>query len=342
MDTPEEKIILAVPRHLTDKRFDAALCSLLQEKFPKNKALSRGFATRLIRSGKALLNGTAAKPSVPVNLHDRIGISPEALAAGERNLYPNGTLRPKILFEDEHVLVINKSGSLQTHPAGRRTHDTLANWLIAKHPELEAVGENPLRPGIVHRLDRETSGALVIAKTNESFRELKKLFQDRSIRKTYVALVYGHLPSLSGVIDRPLTRRSGELKRRIAQETGSESGNVRPAVTEYRVIARYRDFDLVLLTPRTGRTHQIRVHLASLGHPVVGDKLYAFKSMRQGKALFPSRHLLHAWRLKWKLFGQEYAFQAPLPQDFTEAIRSIDETRETSYDDEALKSLLPE
>jgi 23S rRNA pseudouridine1911/1915/1917 synthase len=339
-------IVFSIPRHCKDMRLDAALFTLLKEKYPENKALSRGFVTRLIRAGHVALNGALAKPSTPVDMHDRVEVSEEeALSLGKVSLRSNEDLAVEVLFEDDQVIVLNKSGDMQTHPAGRHMDDTLANWLIARYPALKKVGENMLRPGIVHRLDRETSGALVVAKTQKSFAQLKKLFQERRVEKTYAALVYGHLAPLEGVIDRPLVRQSGELKRRVIEQQGSTAGltgNIRAAVTNYRVIARYRDFDLVLLAPQTGRTHQIRAHLASLGHPVVGDKLYAFKSMRYGRALFPPRHMLHAWRLKWELFGHPYACAAPLPDDFRNILRDIDETKEAGYDSEALKSLFSE
>jgi 23S rRNA-/tRNA-specific pseudouridylate synthase len=116
----------------------------------------------------------------------------------------------------------------------------------------------------------------------------------------------------------------------------------REALTLYRVMARYQDFDLLLVTPKTGRTHQIRAHLASLGNPIVGDKLYAFKPMQRGEKLFSARQMLHAYRLKFELFSKKYAFEAPLPVDFRSLLQSIDETREAGYDDEALKSLFSE
>lgn len=334
----------SIPRHLRDARFDAALFALLKIEYPEAQPLSRGFVSRAIRAGRAFLNGAKAKPSVLVDFEDTVEIEKELLAFDELRfeLQPNKDVEVEILFEDERLLAISKPGGLQTHPAGRHTDDTLANWIVASYPALQGVGDHLLRPGIVHRLDRETSGAMVIAKTDESFRQLKKIFQERLAEKTYVALTYGHFASAEGIIDKPLVQKSGELKRRVAGEKDSTGDaadeNIREAVTRYRVIARYRDFDLVLVTPRTGRTHQIRVHLASIGHPVVGDKLYAFKSMRAGRALFPKRHLLHAWRLRFALSKQAYAFEAPLPPDFLQTLRDIDPI--TYFDKETYQSLV--
>lgn len=345
MPEKTSSLTFSITRHYIDKRFDTALFMLLQEQHPEKKLFSRGFVTRMIQTGGALLNGSLTKPSTTVTLHDTIQVRPEALLQKTATLQPNSELRVDILFEDDEIIVINKSGSLQTHPAGKHVDDTLANWIITKYPALQKVGDNPLRPGIVHRLDRETSGVLVIAKTNANFARLKKLFQERQMHKSYYALVYGHIAIKEDSIDRPLTRKKGELKRRVIdqeQETSKLTGSVRSAITDYRVIARYHDFDLVLVTPKTGRTHQIRAHMASIGHPIVGDKLYAFKLMQPEKALFPERHMLHARRLSWQISDRDLSFQAPLPEDFRKILSSIDETLETSYDDEALKSLLSE
>jgi 23S rRNA pseudouridine1911/1915/1917 synthase len=197
----------------------------------------------------------------------------------------------------------------------------VANWIIAAYPETASVGEDPLRPGIVHRLDRETSGVMMIAKTKKGFDELKHVFHDRLAEKTYIALVFGHMPELTGIIDRPIGQRSGELRRRSGSNLPE---NAREAMTTYRVIARYKDCDLIIATPKTGRTHQIRVHMAALGHPIIGDTLYASKPMRQPKALSAPRHMLHAWRLSLPLFGQKASFQAPLPIDFKDVLSGVD------------------
>lgn len=228
------------------------------------------------------------------------------------------------------------------YQAGHHEGATVVDWLLLNYPHIKGVGEDALRPGIVHRLDRDTSGVLVVAKNQLGFQALKKAFHDRTVEKTYVALVYGHLKELEGSIDAPLIRRPGELRRRAIDPErydGDLPGNARTALTEYRVIARYAEYDLVLATPRTGRTHQIRVHFAFLGHPVVGDRLYAFKDVKRKALLFPKRHLLHAWRLKVPFQGKKLKFRAPLSEDFLDTLRSLDETQLSSYDGEALKSL---
>lgn len=324
-----------VPRDLKDRRFDSTAHFLLK-KTHSPEVFSRALVTRLIEEGRVLLNGVVVKPRTKVCTGDRIDIHQGVFEVlSPAGLPGNKDVPVQVLFENNDFLVLSKPAGVQMHPAKHQTRTTLADFVAAWYPSIKNVGEDPLRPGIVHRLDRETSGILVVAKTQESFSALKAKFQKRTIKKTYVALVNGHLPELSGTIDAPLTRDSGTLKRRVARET--ESAPVRLATTEYRVIARYTDFDLVLAFPRTGRTHQIRVHFSSLGHPVLGDTLYAFKSMKRSKKGFPKRQMLHAWRLEWELFGEAYSFSAPLPKDFRGFFSAQIPT--FCYDDAVLKTL---
>jgi len=332
------KLMLEIPRRLVDKRLDVAVFDLLQKKITDGD-FSRGGVARLIRAGRIRLNGKKVKADHKADLHDQIEIFAEDLAAVSSELQPAPGMKIPILYEDEALIVINKPAGMQVHPAGNTDRQTVAHWVITQYPEVRGVGENALRPGIVHRLDRETSGVLIVVKTDPVFVALKELFQSRAVEKTYIALVYGHMPELAGKIDKPLLQRSGELKR-FAVETQHIPEAARQALTLYRVLARYRDFDLLEVTPKTGRTHQIRVHLASLGCPVVGDKLYAFKPMRRGEKLFSARQMLHAYRLRFELFSHHYDCRAPLPKDFQDILQGVDETREASYDDEALKSLL--
>ena len=338
MKENNEKLVFEIPRRLVDRRLDVAIFDLLQKKIPEGD-FSRGGVARLIRSGRIRLNGKEVKADHKADLHDQIEIFTEDLLSISPALEPAPDMKIPVLYEDEAVVVINKPAGMQVHPAGHTDRQTVAHWVITQYPEIRGMGENALRPGIVHRLDRETSGALLIAKTQPAFIGLKELFQSRAIEKTYIALVYGHMPELAGKIDKPLLQRSGELKRFVV-ETKVFPEAARRALTLYRVIARYPEFDLLEVTPKTGRTHQIRVHLASLGCPVVGDKLYAFKPMRRGEKLFSARQMLHAHRLRFEFFSHHYDCRAPLPKDFQDILQGVDETREASYDDEALKSLL--
>ena len=186
----------------------------------------------------------------PVNLHDTIEILQRFLnrLAG-LSLVPDNINIP-LLYDDASLVALNKPAGIQMHPAGNMERETVAHF-VAQYPELSNVGGNPLRPGIVHRLDRETSGVLVVAKTEPAFQELKQLFQTRAIEKNYVALVYGHMPELQGFIDKPLMQRSGELKRFVV-ETQAAPVAAREALTLYRVIARYQDFDLLEVHRKPG------------------------------------------------------------------------------------------
>ncbi len=338
MKVAAKKRILEIPRRFVDKRFDVALLALLREKYPENM-LSRGALSRHIRAGEVTLNGALVSPDHCVKLHDAIEMSEAILSISAPRLESRRNIQIPVLYEDNFLLVLNKPAGVQMHPAGNRERDTVAHFIATTYPALAGIGDDPLRPGIVHRLDRETSGVLVVAKTQAAFDGLKKLFQDRSMEKTYIALVYGNMPALDGSINKPLMQRSGELKRFVV-ETRDVPEAAREALTLYQVIARYHDFDALSVKPKTGRTHQIRAHLASLGNPVVGDKLYAWKPMRQGKLFFSERQMLHAFRLKFELFSKKYLFEAPLPDDFRKVLRDIDETREAGYDGEALKSLV--
>lgn len=335
-------VTLEIPRHLNDQRVDAALTTLIQEKFPDESPLSRAFLTRSLNDGVILLNDEPVLARTLVVTHDRVTF-PRDIFEKKTVLEPlKGKLDLEVLSENEHFLILNKGPGVQMHQGGHYDGGTVAAWLVTHYPDLVTVGEDPLRPGIVHRLDRDTSGALVVARDGETFTELKNAFQKREIAKTYIALVYGHLSNLEGEVAASLIRKPGELRRRAIDTetyTGTLPGNARSAFTSYRVIARYEEYDLVELSPKTGRTHQLRVHLSFLGHPVVGDSLYAFKEVKRKNLLVPERQLLHAAKLAFSLHGSSYEFTAPLAEDFRNVLKSLDETLEASYDDEALKSL---
>src|SRR3989339_247271 len=221
-----------------------------------------------------------------------------------------------IIYEDENIVVINKPVGLVVHPA-RPTH----------FPETENVGE-PLvlssgeiikRPGIVHRLDKETSGILVIAKNQESFLHLKNQFQNRETKKSYRAFVYGEIKNDEWTIDRPIGRSSSDFRKWSAQR--GARGKMREAVTEYKVLKRGGGFSYVEVNPKTGRTHQIRVHFKAINYPIVCDKLYAPK---QECALGFERLALHAYSLEISLLnGTKMIFEAELPSDFQTALKNF-------------------
>jgi len=191
----------------------------------------------------------------------------------------------KILYEDEYILALDKPSGLMVHGDGRSKEETLADWINENYPNLKEVGEEQVlqngekikRPGIVHRLDRDTSGVILVAKTKKSFEFLKEQFQNRKITKIYNAVVWGNFSEekMEGVIDKPIGRSASDF-RRWSAEFGAK-GEMREAVTEYKVLFQNKEFSYLEVRPKTGRTHQIRVHLKSISHPVVCDKLYGPK-----------------------------------------------------------------
>lgn len=239
-----------------------------------------------------------------------------------------------VIYEDEDVLVLNKPAGLIVHSDGRTDEPSVAEWVIKQYPALEQVGEpwtSPQgevipRPGIVHRLDRDTSGVMILAKTPEAYAFLKEQFQDRTTEKTYQAFVYGHPARDRGTIEAEIVRlRTVPPRWGVARE--GESKKQRVAVTDWRVLARAKDVEtgekvaLIEARPKTGRTHQIRVHFKHLGYPVVCDKLYA--SGRPCLLGF-SRQALHAVSLAITLpSGERRLFEAPLPADFSVALESL-------------------
>jgi len=228
-------------------------------------------------------------------------------------------LEPDLIFENNDFLVVNKPAGLMVHGAkvnparrideARAAEPTLVDWLIARYPGVRTVGDEPtLRPGIVHRLDKATSGVMVIAKTQTSFEYLKKLFQEHRMEKTYFALVFGIPPKDHGVIDAPIGIKNGSLKRSV-----HATKMAKPAVTEYSVVKKFDLFSLLKVNPKTGRTHQIRVHLASIGHPIVGDPMYGKKML----PAFAHRLMLHAGAIAFSDDkGNRFVFEAPFPPDF--------------------------
>jgi 23S rRNA pseudouridine1911/1915/1917 synthase len=221
-----------------------------------------------------------------------------------------------ILYEDAHLLVVNKPAGMPVHPGPGHASRTLVNALLAHCPDLPGIG-GVQRPGIVHRLDKDTSGLIVVAKTERAHNDLAAQLKDRSMGKTYLALVEGRLKQPEAMIDAPIGRDPNNRRRMMVRT--SSSGEMRDAQTSYRVRQQFRDCALVEVTLHTGRTHQIRVHFASIGHPVVGDVVYGHKSP------LVARQFLHAWRLAFRhpVDGREMAFEAPLPDDLEAALTGL-------------------
>lgn len=274
---------------------------------------SRAQIQALIKAGRVTVLGTAVKPSYRLAAGDVVVIRVPTTRETEPVPQP---LPLSIIYEDDDVVVVDKPAGMVVHPAPGHDAGTLVNALLARFPELAGLGreedETSHRPGIVHRLDRQTSGVMLVAKHEVAWRYLQRLFKQREVQKTYLALVEGRLQPPHGIVDAPIGRHRQHRQRMAVRQRGG-----RPARTIYHLIEYLDDCSLVSVQPITGRTHQIRVHFAALGHPVVGDRVYGFRRKRPGVG----RQLLHAWKLKLSLpSGEVREFVAPLPADIRQVL----------------------
>jgi 23S rRNA pseudouridine1911/1915/1917 synthase len=298
-----------VPDALDGERLDR-LVSLLT-------GCSRAEATEAVRAGAVRVGGRPlTKGSHRVAAGDRVEVQ-------EEPRHPPGPPEADVAVEvpvvhvDRPVIVVDKPAGLVVHPAHGHGDGTLVNGLLARFPELAEVGD-PLRPGVVHRLDRGTSGLMVVARTPQAMEELRRQLDAHTVQRTYTALVWRHLEHPHGAIDAPVGRSRRDPLRMAVAEDG------KPALTRYRVERRFEhpvEVDLLTCELETGRTHQIRVHLGSIGHPVVGDGLYGGR--RQSLAL--ERPFLHARRLSFVHpgTGEEVVFESPLPADLDALLRGL-------------------
>ncbi len=274
------------------------------EKCPE---LSRTHAQKLIAEGKIRVNRCLVKASAKLNISDRVDIvippaPPPSLFAEAIPL--------NIIYHDSDLLVIDKPPGLTVYPAPGHPSHTLVNAILARFPELPG---DSLRPGIVHRLDKDTSGLMVVAKKSSAQQDLARQFKAHLVSKAYLVLVKGHLTPERGAIDAAIGRDPHNRKRMAVVTQGKQ------ARTDYQVINYIGKYTLLEVRPQTGRTHQIRVHLTAIGFPVVGDKIYGVKSP------FLSRQFLHASRLGFThpTTGQHVEFTANLPADLTKALEDI-------------------
>jgi 23S rRNA pseudouridine1911/1915/1917 synthase len=316
-----EAIRLIVPSDTNASRLDQWLARTLPDH-------SRSEIQRWIQAGRVTVNGDTAKRSYTVAAGDTV----EVVVPIPQTMPPPTsapTFPLNIVYEDDDLLVIDKQPGVVVHPAPGHPNDTLVDAILYHRPELAIVGEQQ-RPGIVHRLDMDTSGLIVVAKTPRSLRNLQTQFKQRQVRKTYLALVEGIVAAETGTIDVPMGRHPTERKRQAAFPPGTAPENfvARPAVTTYERAAVYTariagpvataSFTLVRAYPHTGRTHQIRVHFAYIKHPVVGDPIYGYPRQR----LNVPRLFLHAHKLRFRLpsSGMEQEFVSPLPPDLQRII----------------------
>jgi len=280
---------------------------------------SRGEIIKKIKNGEVFVNAKKIKPSYALADGDVIRL--ENFSKEKKDvIIANKKIPLKILFKDKNIIVINKQAGIQVHPSYNEKISTIVNGLINHFPEIINVHDDSIdgkfRPGIVHRLDKDTSGVMVIARNKRAFDELKKIFKDRMIEKIYVAICQGIFAEKEGTIEKPIARSASYRKQVIARKNTKTI--IRKAVTNYAVLKEYGKYSLVEVFPKTGRMHQIRIHLASIKHPVAGDLIY-------GNGSLAKRQLLHAKELKFELFGKKYAFSAPIPRDFKEFLANIDE-----------------
>jgi 23S rRNA pseudouridine1911/1915/1917 synthase len=285
---------------------------------------SRTRIQRLIQDGFVTVNGVrAGKTGLQLKKGDRVAVSEEKMLSQQKEfaIEPEPDIPLEIVYEDRDVLVLNKQPGLLVHPTQIQRRHTLVNALVARYPDIISVGENLLRPGIVHRLDKETSGLMAIAKNQNAFLFLKNQFLGRTIQKTYLAIVEGVPKEKEGVIRFQIRPSKSNRLKKVAVKKLDTSGkrSVRTAETRYKVKETIGDaFALVEAMPKTGRTHQIRVHLSAIGHPVVGDRLY------HAKKKIAKRQMLHAYKLELTLpSGKHASFEAEMPEDMRSLIESL-------------------
>lgn len=276
--------------------------------------MTRGEIIRNIKSGNILVNNKKVKPGYVLRPGDAIS---SKFKVKSEKLIPNRNIKIKIIYQDKNIIAVNKPAGVQVHPDSKEKFNTVANWLVAKFPEIKNIHDDSkyayLRPGIVHRLDKETSGVMVVARNMKAFQELKNLFKEHKVEKKYLALVYGKLENKKGIIEKPIARAATYKKQVIAGR--KTKTKIREAITHYKVLKEFKDYSVLEVTPKTGRMHQIRIHLFSIGHPIVGDKIY--KTKRRAIPQGVARQLLHAKSLSFRLLGKQYNFQADLPEDFS-------------------------
>lgn len=226
-----------------------------------------------------------------------------------------------IIYKDENFLVINKPAGIVVHKGAGLREISVVDILLKKFPELREVGEDKDRPGIVHRLDKYTSGVMILARNQQSFYALKGLFSQRLIEKIYIALVCGRVRGAQGIISLPVGRLAGNpTKRGVAQYRVRIRGS-REAFTKYMVVKKIDDYSLLRLEPKTGRTHQLRVHMKAIGHPIACDTVYGGKKVCCPGGI--ARPMLHAESISFALEGRSFKFEVGLPADMQKALVSL-------------------
>jgi len=286
------------------KRIDKCITLKLGEGY------SRTLVKDLIESGNVTVNGLVVKPRYLVEPEEKVVV---CIPVRDAQLLEPENIPLTILYEDEHIIVLNKTAGMVVHPGAGNFRGTLVSALLYHLGSLPEAEGGHYRPGIVHRLDKDTSGVMVVAKTDKAMRSLSNQFQEREVRKTYVALVNGKVEMDNGLIDAPLARQKTDRKKMCVEYSAGKT-----AKTVYHVVERFGNFTLVRIDLFTGRTHQIRVHMKHIGYPVAGDAVYG------GKGDF-HRQALHAETLGFTHpeTAEPVEFFAPMPEDMAEFIKSV-------------------
>lgn len=280
---------------------------------------SRSRLQKQIKDGLITVNGQKAPPHHFLKKNEIIAIMPRPVKQ-ERGADESAAVQPLIVVgQTKDYLIIEKQAGLISHPSAHAKTGTLAQKIASQFPETKAVGEDARRPGLVHRLDREVSGLMVIARTNAMFEHLKEQFKNRTIQKEYTGLVHGKTEKEHGLISKPIGRAKSRGGRMAAHTQKYQDD--KPALTEYYLLRTIKNYSLLRIIIHTGRTHQIRVHLYSLGHPVAGDELYQIKRFKTVKL---GRLFLHASRLGFRdLAGKYVEYTSPLPEELERFISQI-------------------
>ena len=300
------KLTLDVP----GERLDRALVDALPD-------LSRTQLQRLIKEGQITVNGQTAKPNLRLEGGEQIVvILPEVV---ETELVPED-IPLDIRYEDDDLLLINKPAGMVVHPGAGHESGTLAHAVLAYCPDTINVGGKK-RPGIVHRLDKDTSGLILVAKNDRALYYLQDQFQERTIKKRYLALVEGQVQPPMALIDAPIGRDPRQRKKMAVITSRHGTAQARPAQTMYSTVTTYDDYTLLECLPQTGRTHQIRVHMAYLGFPLVGDRVYG----RRKQTIQLNRHFLHAAGLVFKRPSddQSLSFEVELPPELEAILKEL-------------------
>lgn len=288
---------------------------------------SRSAIQKSIKEEKVLVNGASVKTGYILKPSDTIVVDIAAPIAVTQTPESIAAIKIPIIYEDRDVVVIDKPAGITVHAGVGTNAPTVADWFMARYPDARDVGDEG-RAGIVHRLDKDTSGVMILAKNETTYLHLKKQFEHRHVRKEYLALVFGVPGGKDGRITRPIMRsRRNPMRRAVVDEKDLATLKMRrahkEAATEWQVERKFgSSYALLRVLPFTGRTHQIRVHLHFLGYPIVGDQLYTFKRKKQPQGV--KRHLLHAEKLTIELPNEKRkTFTAPLAEDFDEVVRTL-------------------